>query len=785
MFFQVTYRNWKKYAVSFVLRLLGLTISLSFLIVLLVYILHELSYDNHIKNKENIYRVLLYYNSTSTAYAETPFLPRSLIINNIPEVADLFRFDHLSDIFIKKGDDNIPEKRFYCADFEIFKNLSIPVLAGDLAELDYVYYIALSRQTAEKYFPDGNAVGNSISINQAGKVLTGMVTAVFENIPENSTFQADIIGNFQIQFYFDGTDFDKEPLENIISYNFFTTFITLEKKTDPNAVADKISRMIYPPEKYIDYTLRLQPLKDLYLGSKDIVNNSLPAGSILNIKLFIAIIILIVLIAASNFAIITAIFHYHRKHEYFIRTTHGATRYNIIVLILGEILLLFSFAVLLSIVLSTYSLPVLRDIFQKNISLDKETFSRLIVIFIIILGFIVLIAVLLTFAFISGKKPGTSNQNGTTRRLPFFQWNKLLVLGQIAVFNTLIVISALLLNQWKFLKSNDALDFDPENLLVLELPQELSANCEALVNDLTINPQILSVTESWYIPLTGPISLRTLFITDDYTTPTNIVCVQVGSNYFKNLGFTISNGREFDLSGNYDLDNSIMLNEEAVKFLQLADPVGKKVAFKEVIGVVRDFPIQTMYEKITPLLIFPLQESTYYLLIRYQGDQSEINDYISKKQHELVQVSNLRLNDFTSIIDETYAHEKKLKSIVILFTIIAIILGGFGIIGFLIFTLQKRGKEITIRIIHGASYLDIVSLLSKEFLITLIISNILTYPFIWYFADNWLSNFIKHINISPLYFILGTVSTLFIILVLVSLIVLKYIRQNPIKHINL
>jgi putative ABC transport system permease protein len=786
MFFKLVYRIWKKNAASFILRLLGLTLSLSFIIILLVFILHEYSYDNHIKNRENIYRVTTFCRTFSYTEAHSSFIPRSIILNNIPEIVDLARYRNLPDIFIKNGENYIPEKRIRCADFQLFKILDLQLLDGDFSESDFVYNIALSRKTAEKYFPDRNAVGEFLTMKQGDKEINAFVNAVFEDIPDNSTFNADIIGNFQIQFFFQGEDFSKEPWDIISQKPYFTTYITLRKDCDPIVIEDKMNSVLFPPDQSPEFSVHLQHLPDIYLGSKDLINNSLPAGSRSNIQLFIIICIVLVFIATSNLGLITATFHFHRKHEYFVRITHGATRYNILVQILGETLLIITISLVLSIMLSALLKPSIYTIFGKRPGLDQASLFRFVALFAVILAFIGLVTVSLTGAFIFGKNSGISHQRDNSSLFLYFKWNRLLVLGQIAAFSSLIVISALLLNQWKFLKSKDALGFNPDKLLVLELPRELNENCDVLINELTSNPQILGISKTNYIPMLGPISngVMLLCLTDDYTKQTSLLNIDVGSNYFKTLGLNLVGGREFDLSGKYDRDNSIMLNESAVKSLGLENPIGKKVAFKEIIGIVKDFPIESLYEKIAPLYIFPAEDYTTYILVKYQGDRSAVYNYIANKQSELVPVSELNLNDFPNIINDTYENDKRLKSIFVLFTIIALIVGIFGIIGLLIFTLQKRSKEITIRIIHGASYYNIVSMISKEFLMTVIISNIITYPLIWYFANDWLNNFTSHIKISPFYFLAGTVVTVFIVLAIVSIIILKHIRENPIKNFN-
>jgi putative ABC transport system permease protein len=786
MFFKFVYRIWKKNSTSFILRVLGLTISLSFIFVLLVFILHEKSYDDHIPNKENIYRITTYSRAFDQTIAETPFYPRSLILNNVPEIAGVAGFNRLPDIFIQRGNNYIFEKNIVCADFELFKSLGIKLLQGDFSDPDFIYYIALSSKTAEKYFPGGNAVGSLLTLNQAGKELSVMVSAVFENIPENSTFKADIIGNFQILFYFKGINFEKEPLKNILNYCFFSTYITLEKNCNPHLIEEKMNRLLYPPEKEPDNVVRLQPIKNIYLESNELINNDLPAGSNLNIRLFIIICVLLVFIGSANLALITATFHYHRKQEYYVRTIHGASKIKIFARILGEIFLVIVLSFGLSVLLSTFLKQFINVTFGKDLNLDHRSFIKLIFLFEVILIFILLTTTVLTGVFIYGKNTGRPIQDKSLSLFSYFRWNKLLVLGQISAFSALIVISTLFANQWKFIKSQDALGFNPENILVLDLPSQLNKNCTSLMNDLALNPNILDIAESDYIPMLGPICNREIYLglNDDYSKTSSIVSINIGSHFFKTLDLKLVQGREFDLSGKFDRDNSIMLNESAVKSLQLEDPLGKKVAFKEIIGIVKDFPIESLYEKISPLFIFPKDNYTNYLIIKYRGDRSKVFDVIAEKQMELARVSEVKLSDFTGIISDTYQHEKKLKSIFILFTIIAVILGIFGIIGLLIFTLQKRSKEITVRIIHGASYFNIVSLISREFLITVIISNIITYPFIWYFANDWLNNFTNHININVLYFLFGTGTTILIVLVIVSLIVLSHIRHNPVRNFN-
>ena len=218
-----TLRIWNRNKMAFVFRLLGLTLSLSFLILILAYIFNELSYDNHIDDRNTIYRVLSNSQIGEEANALTPFPLKSVIVNNVPEVDVAFRYSRLPDAFISKGENLIPEHRFYCADNEIFNLLSIKVLYGSYSNLNLKYNIAISQRTSQKYFNTNNSIGRILVISQGGKEIHATVVAIFENIPKNSTFNADIIGNFQIRFDLINLDYNELSLINSLNKTFFTT----------------------------------------------------------------------------------------------------------------------------------------------------------------------------------------------------------------------------------------------------------------------------------------------------------------------------------------------------------------------------------------------------------------------------------------------------------------------------------------------------------------------------------------------------------------------------------
>jgi|GEM_PF-2348875 len=777
MFFKITLNIWKKNLIAFLIRLFGLTISLTFLILLLSYLLNEYSYDSQIINKQNKYRLIVEDLPNSTKNALIPFPIATLILEKIPEIKSVFRYSYLRDVRIRKNSELIYERNFYCTDSEIFEGFNISLLSGSCANFNTDYNVAISKKIAEKYFGHNNPIGNTFSIEQGSKEIHVNVVAVYNNIPVLSTFNADIIGSFKIAKYFQDTPSNPFSKRNI------STYVTLNGNSNQNTIEQNINNTIAADLNSSENYFHLQKFEDLYFGSQEITNSFLPSGSRLNIKLFFIISVIVFLIATSNFTIISTSAHFHRKQEYFIRLINGASKFDIFFLICWEILLILFISGILSIISVQYLLPYASFIFQKQDLLISNILSRL---FLTVIAIIILIGVITTFVtsiYIFQKNDGEVLQFSTNKSPAFFKLNRFLVFIQIMIFSALIVISTLLIHQWDFLKSSSNLGFNMNNTLVLTISKDLTNKEEVVVNTLVNNPNIQNICMASNIPLYGPYQQTTVYKKEDLTKNYNIDMLMIGENYFNTLDINIKEGREFSFNNSYDFDNSIMLNEAAVKFFEISDPIGKKVMWRKVIGVVSDFKMQSLYNKVGPIIIYPWKDANY-ILINYSGDKLKVVEYIKSKLTEIAPLSSNSIFDYLNIIDTIYEHEKRMRLIFTVFAIVTIFIGILGILGLLIFSIQKRKKEIAIRMIHGASFVNIITIFSKELVIVLLISNAITYPLIWYFVNDWLNNFEYHIVINIFYFMFATIITFFLIIITVIFTTQSHIKQNPIFMIN-
>jgi len=784
MFLKLIFKIWKKNLSIFILRLSGLLFSLTFIIVILIYLVNENRQVYNIGNKNNIYRILIQHTDNLVINALSPFALKTVVLKKIPEINNCFRLTSLTNVYLKNRTDFIRENNFYFADEEIFNDFNIKLRYGNFNASDSKLKIALSQKIVKKYFGNTNPLGKRIILKYGERIIPVKIVAIFENNRHNTLIQADIIGSFSTWFALTNNEkYKNNFITDLTTHSYFTTFISTNKNgLDKSLIEKKINKIFKNYSSESKFIIRLQSVNNIYFHSAGLINNFFPSGSITNFRLFIFICLLVFFITIANFIIISTAVHIYRKKEYFIRIVNGATRRDIFMLIWRELFLLVTISLVLSFIGSIYLLQYSNYIFNKTILIDYFIVFKIIVFLLLVFTCIVIIfSLLINHNLIQINK---QKKYFHFKSLEFINIDKLIVYSEILIFNNLITVLVIVFSQWNYLKSNNALGYNPDNLLVLDISPEMKDKCGAIINLLNVNPNINSITDAFNLPLFGPYTSSVVYDMNDYAKTYQMERMSVGNDFFSTFEIKIIKGRPFDFKGAYDKDNAVIINESAVKLLGLNDPVGKKVQWREVIGVVNNFKTHNMYEKVAPLIIYPENQNFNYLILKYTGNRSKIVKFVKEKLKGLFPYTIPDLQDYKSIFNSTYSKEKRLFIIYLILTIIAIFLGVFGFIGLLIFLIQKRNKEIVLRRMNGASYLNICFIISKKFLYILLISNIVTYPLVYYLANKWIESFTYHIIIDIKPFLVGTIFSALIITSLVFIIVFNNFKQNPVNFLN-
>ena len=538
------------------------------------------------------------------------------------------------------------------------------------------------------------------------------------------------------------------------------------------------------------YEFLLQPLLDIHLNSH-LDYEIEPNSDIKYVYIFSIIAGFILLIACINFMNLTTARSSTRSKEVGIRKVLGSNKARLVKQFLTESILLTFFAVLIAVVLVEVFLPSFGRLAGKDLHISFTDNLIAIPALILTILFVGFIAGSYPAFFLSSFKPVKvlKGKVGETKG----SWLRSgLVVFQFAITIILFVCTLIVYNQMKFVQ-NKNLGFNKEHVFVIERAWALENHAQAFKDELLQNSNIVSASNTDNLP--GRIFGTEVLKPEDAPLSQQypISVMSTDYDFLKTLGIELLSGRYFSRDNPSDT-LSVVLNEEAVKFMDIKDPVGKRLVlpgpdnssvFLTIIGVIKDFNYESLHQKIKPLAIFLDKGQTSYLPIRIRpADISKTISLIKDEWKKYVPAKPFEYFFLDEDFDRLYQSEQKTGQIFTSFSILAIFIACLGLFGLTAFTVERRIKEIGIRKVLGASISTIVFLISKEFLKWVLIANIIAWPVAYYFMSNWLDNFAYRISITIGVFILSAVIALLIALITVSSQTIKAATANPVKSLR-
>jgi len=652
--------------------------------------------------------------------------------------------------------------------FSIFSVKMVETLG--MVPFDRKEAIALSRETARKLFGTQNPLGQEVNFNN---FFTGTVTAIFEELPQNSTFQADLILNSESpKFRMSNTTVNGR------SYNPANLFVLLDKQTDPELFAQKLNQTA--PAKVFDIdSLALQNLADMYLSPLK-VKSKHSKGNPLLLKIFLSIAALILILSSINYLNYSVSMQYAKLKEIGINKTNGANWRNLISYSIVEVTLGILIALLLSVIIALLALPFSEKLFGKTLLVDIHDWISISPYF---LGAVVLVVLLNSMApiyilsmfkiteFLSGfrgKKNG--KQIGKQAMLTF----------QLTASMALIAVVLIIFKQLHFVNHSD-LGFNKDLLIRIDLPHKFNSP-ETLKNETDNLPFVKGSAISMGCP--GMINMRNGSNTGKDNFDLNII--SVGDDYLKTMGIELLEGREF-LSG--DLEKVCLMNEEAIKQYQWDSFEGKRFENGngyEVIGVVKDIKVKSDHFGVEPLaLVYSKKQEGNILSVKLApgnfGQQIKEIQQIWKKLSPYEPMNFMFYDDF---FQSMYEKERKMAASITFFSIIAIVLTCMGILGQIFMICLNRVKEIGIRKINGAKISEVMLLLNRDFLLWAAIAFVIATPIAYYAMNKWLENFAYKTDLSWWIFALAGLLALGIALLTVSWQSWRAATRNPVEALR-
>jgi putative ABC transport system permease protein len=762
------------------INILGLSIALAASFIILLYVINELSYNRCHKNSRQVYRVLNYYVDFKNTMSGTPYVLASTLKEEFPQVEKAATARYARGFSLKVKEEWINVYDAIATNSDIFDIFTLPLINGSPGSdlLDDLNSIVLSRSLAEVVCPGQDPVGQEItgSINNTGQVL--VIKGVFEDLPENSTFRTRCLINSKWTLEPINTTFNITDADVNWTMNFWVTWVRLSKDCDVQSLEDQFRSF---EVKYIaetpPYQYSLQNLKDVYLKSESVANTGI-SGSLSNVRLFSAIALLIVLVAAINYTILSTAVSTGRRLEIGIRKTFGAFNRNLKNQLLSESVVLALVVLPVALILMKLSLPFAGKLFQTKLDIIGSNIFIYLAVFLALTIIIGIISGLYTSSYLSGLKVVSiiRGNERTGKRKQFFR--SFLIVLQLVVFCSFVSGTLIIRSQYNY-----ALNKDPgyynKDIILIELGRDFKGY-SAFINSIKTNPDVImagGVMEG--LPMQGSMSSMIPHF-QDKTLKVNVEGLAVDYNFIKTMGIKILEGREFSRDFGSDLKQSVILNESAVKQLGITDPIGKQMAGSTIIGVVKDFNLHSIHSDIPPLMINMTDRYIQQVAVHYKT--GTLPDIIPMLESEWKTAAPERPFRFTTIEDLTksiYSSERNLSTIVSISALFTLLIAAFGLFGLTLYVARSRTREIGIKKAFGSSESAIVWSFLLNNLILVIAAVVVSIPVTLYFMTKWLNNYAFKTEINWIVFVISFVIAAFVVLLTVFINSYKASGTNP------
>jgi putative ABC transport system permease protein len=783
-YLKTAFRNlWKNKTFSF-LNIFGLSIGIACAGFIFLWVENEFSYNNNNEKKPQLYQVMenQAYEGKHYTFAATPGLLAPAMKNELPGIADVCRLSW-DQYTLFSLDDKAIYHRGYYADSNIFNMFTLPLVAGKKENVfEQLHSLVISEKMAKKFFPSAkDAFGKSIKVNNKEEYI---ISGVFKDLPDNSTLKFDWLSPFKIFF-------DQNSWLTNWGSNGIQTYVELEKQAQLTEVNKKLDGFIKSKDSTAIARPFLLAMEDWRLRN-NFEEGKQVGGRIQYVRMFMIIAWIVLLIACINFMNLATARSEKRAREVGVRKVMGAARPNLVSQFLSETVLMSFLSMIIGVGIMFALLPLFNMVVDKHLKIDLLN----------PLHFISLISIALICGLVAGSYPALylSSFNpimvikglrlkGTAPTIV----RKGLVVVQFTISIVLIISTILIYLQIQHIKNRE-LGFNKENLIQSGLRGDMQKNFSVIKQELLSTGYVSNLamanlnmlymgSQTTDLRWTGEDPSKQVLITQDFVSP----------EYLSTMGVKINEGRDFNAIVSTD-SFSVIINET------LANMIGKNVVgqtlFRDtapgksvsytIVGVTKDFVFGDMYAKADPLAFFTQPEFFGYLYIKLKPQINTENAVaaitgIIKKNNPGYPFDYVFVdNEF----DLQFKSEMLIGKLSRLFALLAIIISCLGLFGLAAYTAERRIKEIGIRKVLGASIAGITKLLSKDFLILVLISAVVAFPLAWWGMHKYLENFAYRISIGWWVFILAGLIAMIIALITISFQSIRAAVANPVKSLR-
>jgi putative ABC transport system permease protein len=801
-YFIIAWRSMGRQKMYSSIKVGGLALGLATCILIALFIRHELNYDTHYIDGDRIYRVLNNYKGPVDGGRWTAF-PASaagILKNEYPEVEKsgrLIPYDwyNAGSNLVRSEDktENTYEEGFAYADQSLLEILEIPMIYGSTnTALAKPNSVVISQRKADQYFPGENPVGKTIILNE-DRSRPWTIGGVMTNFPATSHLQYDFLLTLTNEEFWPG----EQTSWCCWNYN---TYVKLRPDADAKALEQKILKMrdtyyigylqesgnttIEDTKKY--HVFDLQPVRDIHLYSQD-VYDIMKRGDIRYIWLFGGVAIFILVLACINFINLSTARSANRAKEVGLRKVVGSFRSYIVRQFLTESRILSVFSVINAVLFLVIGLPYFSDLAGKNLTIPWHEwwFIPTLIATAIIVG---ILAGLYPSFYLSSFKPIDVLKGALSRGSKNSTMRSALVIFQFTTSIILIIGTFIIYRQMDFILNAD-IGYDKEQVLLLHGTNTLGNQHDAFKNEMAKLRDVEHVTISNYLPVHGTKRDQNLFWNDGKSKEEKGIGAQkwyVDDSFLSTLGMKLVAGRNFNRELASDTQ-SIIINKKMAQQLGLKKPLGAKIMNYEtftIIGVVDDFHWDTMRGEIGPLGLVLGNFGSIAAIKVNTADMPSVISSVTATWKKFLPHQPIRY----TFLDESYAQMyddvQRIGRIFGTFAMLAIFVACLGLFALSAFMVEQRNKEISIRLVLGASVNNIFRLLTQNFVKLVIISFVVAAPLGWYLMQLWLQDYVYKIDITWDVFALSGIIAVAIALLTVSYQSIRAALTNPASNLR-
>jgi putative ABC transport system permease protein len=783
-YFKISWRNLVKQRMYSLVKIGGFAIGVAACLLIAMFIKDELSYDLHYPKHQQLYRVIgvITENGDLKKGVAFPAPMAAALKDDFPEILQAGRYNNSelfgagsSEVRADGAEDNSYDEGFVFFDQALVNMLELKFIYGNPAmALSQPNAIIITQRKADKYFPGENPVGKMLIVNNQAE-RPYIIGGVVEDFKSTSHLQFDfLIGTEGLEFW--------NGEQKTWGASNYATYVMVDEGIDIKSLESKLSKGLI--EKYFipemlkggmpateidkffkekNAHLELQPLRDIHLYSSN-TDDNLVHGDIRMVWLFGGIALFILLIAVINFINLSTAKSANRAKEVGLRKVVGSFRSNIISQFLTESILFSLVSFVIGGLLAWGMTPYFNMVSGKSMSFPWTEFWLVpsLLIFAILIG---VIAGIYPSFYLSSFRPIQVLKGNLTRGTKSSPLRSTLVIFQFTTSIILIIGTMVIYRQMNFIL-NKKIGFDKEQVLLLQGTNTLGSQVVSFANELRELPQVREVTTGDYLPVRGSKRNGNSFWNEgkrniDPAVPSQFW--RVDQTYLNTLGIKLVEGRNFNRDLASD-SSAIIINQKMAKELG-GSMIGKRITnyagLWTVIGVVEDFHFETLRENIRPLgMALGFEASTLAIKLK-SGNMSESIQSLTQIWEKFAPHQPVRFSFLDERYAAMYADVQRMGKIFTSFSILAIVVACLGLFALSAFMVEQRSKEISVRLVLGATVNSVFQLLTWNFVKLVVVAFSIATPLAWYLMNKWLEDYAYKTEIGwDIFAIAGTLAIL-------------------------